>query len=169
MSSPLSQVELDRLASSWSRLDQARPRERVDVPRAVEALSEWMACALIVDDGLAGFLGSAYLLARAEEAGGSLLLGLRHAAWFLERGHRLERMVLAGTGSPHEFWELHWLPDEELPAHQEEEEGREHQREAYRLHLAGRDVRTPAASMTTFLLSMAVAMASGGRGGPEES
>jgi hypothetical protein len=159
MTSHLPQAALDRLASSWSRLDQARPRERARVPLAIRTLSEWMACALVVDDDLSAFLGGAYLAARAEERGGPQLLGLRYAARFLDGGHPLEQIVLAGTGSPHLFWELYWRPDHDLPAHLAARSAVDQHQEAYRLHLAGREVRTPAASMTTFLLSMAVALA----------
>jgi hypothetical protein len=153
----LSQDMLDRLASSWSRLDRARPRRRADVPAAISTLSEWMACALMVDDGLATLAGGPYLAARAEEMGGRPLLGLRHAALIVDEGHPLERIVVPCTGSPHLFWELHWRPDQELPARPEAREAGDRHREAYRLHLAGREVRTPAASMTTFLLAMAMA------------
>ena len=80
------------------------------------------------------------------------------AAWFLELGHSLEDVVFARTASPHVFWELHWRAEPELPAHPPAE-GRVAQREAYRQHLESREVRTPAARMTTFLLSVAVALA----------
>ncbi len=157
MTSPLTQAALDRLASSWSRLDRARPVERADVPRAVTALEDWMVCALVVDEGLAALLGAAYLVARVEEPGGVALPGLRFVAWLVELGHPLDRVVFAATGSPHVFWELFWRPEADLPPHPNEDSAAA-QREAYHVYLAGREVRTPAARMTTFLLSMAVGL-----------
>jgi len=153
----VSQAALDRLASSWSRLDRARPVERAGVPQAVGALAEWMACALLVDESLAGLLGSVYLAARAEEPGGPPLPGLRYASLLVEHGRPLEDLVFAATGAPHVFWELYWRPSADLAAPPEEARWPD-QRRAYADHLANQEVRTPAARMTTFLLCVSVAM-----------
>jgi hypothetical protein len=157
VNAPVPQAALDRLAASWSRLDRARPAERAEIPLAVAALADWLACTLAVDEELTTSLGSTYLIARSEEAGGVALPGLRFVVWFLELGYELDQVVFAGTGSPHVFWELFWRPEEELPPHPASRRPAD-QREAYRHHLASSEVRTPAARMTTFLLSMAVAL-----------
>jgi hypothetical protein len=145
---------LDNLATAWSRLDRARPRDPAEVPALLGALDEWVRWAVRIDGELLGALGDGYASRRGTRAGGQPLPGLHLAAELTGRtGHPIEALVTVSAGSPAVFYDVIWRRYEELPPSELEADGAE----AYRLHLAGHAARRPASDVTTFLLTAAVA------------
>jgi hypothetical protein len=145
---------LDNLATAWSRLDRARPRDPAEVPALLGALDEWVRWAVRIDGELLGALGERYALSRGTRPGGRPLPGLHLAAELTCRpGHAIEALVTVSAGSPALFYDVIWRRYEELPASELQDDGVE----AYRLHLAGQAARRPASEVTTFLLTAAVA------------
>lgn len=152
MRSRLSQGLLDNLATAWSRLDRARPRERVHVPLLLGALDEWVQWAVRIDGELLSALGARYAEQRGTRPGGQPLPGI-HLAADLTCRHAIDALVTVSAGSPAVFYDVIWRRYEELPAPELAAEGSE----AYRRHLAGQAARRPASDVTTFLLTAAVA------------
>jgi len=151
--SQLSQAILDSLAMAWSRLDRARPPRTTGVPGLLSALDEWVRWAMRVDDELTEGVGASYATRRAEQPGGAPLAGLRHVHHLTQdMGHPIEALVTVSAGSPAIFYDVAWRAFEDLPRPSVVTGGEA----AYRQHLAGRPARMPAASVTTFLLSIAV-------------
>jgi hypothetical protein len=144
---------LDNLATAWSRLDRARPRDQAEVPALLGALDEWVKWAVRIDGELLGALGERYASSRGTRPGGLPLPGIHLAAELTGRtGQAIDALVTVSAGSPALFYDVIWRRYEELPASEPETE----RVEAYRLHLAGMPARRPASEVTTFLLTAAV-------------
>jgi hypothetical protein len=156
MWSGLSQGLLDELASAWLRLDQARPTTVGDVPRLLQALTDWMRWAIRIEDELLYGMEVSYLTHRAATAGSAALPGLRHAHELVEQGgSSLEELVTISAGSPPHYLDAIWRGFDELPRPVENAPAPSGE-SAYRLHLEGVAARVPAAHMTRFLLHTAL-------------
>jgi hypothetical protein len=147
----VSQQVLDELASAWSRLDRARPREPAGVAPAMHVVYHWVTCALAVDGLLFTILSGVYAATRAEESCGPALLALRWVWEVVEGEASMDALLSPASGPEHSFWELYWRPLADLRLDLLPAEGRDH----YGRHLAGRPVRTPASAITSFLLTTA--------------
>jgi hypothetical protein len=150
--SRLSQALLDNLATAWSRLDHARPRDPAEVPVLLGALNEWVEWAVRLDGELLSVLGEPYAESRATRPGGRPLPGL-HLAADLTGRHTIDALVTVRAGGSALLYDVVWRQYEELPASGLAAEGSQ----AYRLHLAGQAARRLASEVTTFLLGAAVA------------
>lgn len=153
MRSQLSQGLLDSLATAWSRLDRARPRDPAEVPGLLTALDDWVRWAIRIDDELLGVIGPPYAARRSELPGGRPLAGIRLARSLTSRGHSIDALVFVSAGTPAVFYDVIWRRPEELPADAADSADLEE----YRVHLASQPARTPASEVTTFLLNAAVA------------
>ena len=153
MQETISQGILDGFARAWSRLDRARPQTRAGLPRAVDALADWMRRAIDLDDLLPAVMGLGYVRARGDRSGGPPLIGLRHAWALVLHDHPLIELLLTTPGRDALHWDLSWAPFRALPRLPMDHRVAE-QEEAYPAHLEDRAVRSSASSVTTPLLTL---------------